>query len=61
MAQSLPLRYQFATDKAIADRYMAIPQGKRIQAKYVWIDGTGEFLRCKTKTLDYEPKSVNGL
>ncbi len=61
MAQSIPLRYEFATDKAISYRYMAIPQGNRVQAKYVWIDGTGEFLRCKTKTLDYEPKSINGL
>lgn len=31
---------------------MALPQGKRVQAEYVWIGGTGLDLRCKTRTLE---------
>lgn len=29
-----------------------MPQGTRVQAEYVWIGGTGQDLRCKTRTLE---------
>jgi len=50
------------TNKAVLDRYMKLPiPNNKIQATYIWIDGTGENVRAKTRTLDFVPKDPKDL
>lgn len=48
-------------NKQILDRYasLPLPDGAFI-ATYIWIDGTGEGLRCKDRTLYSVPASPSG-
>jgi glutamine synthetase len=50
-----------ATNKVVLDRYLRLIPQNETQAMYVWIDGSGEYLRAKTKTLDFVPKAINQL
>lgn len=50
-----------ALDKTLLQKYLDLPQPENaIQAKYIWIDGTGEGLRSKTRTLNFVPKHPAG-
>ncbi|XP_067662321.1 glutamine synthetase-like [Haliotis asinina] len=47
-----------STNKAVLDRFLDLEQPDNlVQAEYIWIDGTGEGIRTKCRTLDSEPKS----
>ncbi|XP_053354578.1 glutamine synthetase-like [Clarias gariepinus] len=48
-------------NKAVKQQYMDLPQGDKVQAMYIWIDSSGQGLRCKTRTLDSEPKTIDEL
>jgi len=49
------------TDKTVLDRYMRLPMSERCQVMYVWIDGSGETMRSKTRTLDFVPQDPSEL
>merc|ERR1711970_160683 len=50
------------TNKTVLDRYMHMPiPDNKCQVMYVWIDGTGETMRSKTRTVDFIPKAAQEL
>jgi len=53
------------TNKVVMDKYRELRDDEQCQSKclamYVWIDGSGQGLRCKTKTLDFIPTSPDQL
>lgn len=47
--------------KAVLDRFLATEQPDSvIQAMYIWVDGTGESLRAKTRTIESVPQDPSG-
>ena len=51
-----------ATNKTVIQKYLGIEQPKdRVQCMYIWIDGSGEHIRAKTKTVNFVPKHPSEL
>ena len=48
-------------DQKLYERFKALDQSDRVMAEYIWIGGTGEDIRGKTKTLTEAPKSLDDL
>lgn len=42
--------------KELFNRYMDLSDNARVLCEYLWIDGTGEGIRSKCRTLEFEPK-----
>ncbi|ETN61772.1 glutamine synthetase 1, 2 (glutamate-amonia ligase) [Anopheles darlingi] len=62
MSRTLELSPNAQINKSLLDKYMSLPMPDgKIQATYIWIDGTGENVRCKDRTLDFIPKSASEL
>eukprot|EP00891_Asterochloris_glomerata_P000580 jgi/Astpho2/580/Aster-04434 len=54
-------RVESLLDQRVGDRFQQLPQGGKVAAEYVWIGGSGQDLRSKTKTLSKLPKSPEDL
>ena len=51
-----------AFNKTVLNRYLALKQPDNVtQCMYVWIDGTGENIRAKTRTVKYVPEKPSDL
>merc|ERR1712227_107973 len=55
------MQYNAYTDMTTLSKYLELPQGDRVQVLYIWIDGSRENLRSKTKTVESEPKKPEDL
>ncbi|KAJ6217080.1 hypothetical protein RDWZM_008237 [Blomia tropicalis] len=62
VAQKRQVHSRLESNGPVLEKYMRLSQPKNLAlAEYVWIDGSGENVRSKTRTLDYVPKEVSEL
>jgi len=54
-------RKNATTEKTVLEKYMSLPLGSRVQATYIWVDGSGQGIRSKTKTLEKKPEKLEEL
>ncbi|XP_045190899.1 glutamine synthetase-like [Mercenaria mercenaria] len=58
MSTAAALRgFSASTDKNVLKQYMSLDQpDDKVMCEYLWVDGTGEGIRSKCRTLDFEPE-----
>lgn len=61
MSRTLEESPNARVNKSLLDKYLSLKiSDDLVQATYIWIDGSGENLRAKDRTLDFVPKNVKG-
>ncbi|XP_072014968.1 glutamine synthetase-like [Amphiura filiformis] len=61
LVQKIIMEYSADLDKSVVKKYLDLTEPEQVQVMYIWIDGTGQGLRCKSRTLDSEPNSAKDL
>jgi len=49
------------SDPQVLNRFLSLPQHGKVQATYLWIDGSLQNVRCKTMTIDFVPNDPSEL